>query len=436
MAAPSELELEAQVAAATDLPNTLLLAQTVQTELDALTALVEADNAERILDGAAGFVAAFDAVFGSAYAVILESWVAYNRHLAGGVATDAGCFPEIYRYLNDNTGSVESRVFVNGAVVAGGGNTGTGTIRRVLVDGQGYAIQNRHAQLVSARCVLDGNTGTVRHGARFEFKGPPQNPLGGFLPFKSASTQGNGAVQLMDAHHASTQGNLIVNGSFDAVTVAAGQPTTGADAALASGDSIDNWTANTVTNLGSSVDNVYREEPGVTASKLLIVETNVLLTQEWEALGISAVPGTAYWAQIALQRKSTADGTFTCRVGALTFSVDVTTLTNDVWTLLVPTANENLYGENLTETGATNEIQLASNTTGDVWADSFMACPMETFDAIPYAPVSGATEFLLSTEDRFTFTDTLSAEGILGLWLFLLFGVMLPHNATPTIPDP
>jgi len=435
VASPTEAELEAQIAAVHDLENTILQAQTLQTEYDALVALVEADNADEILSTARTFVLEFDASFPVAIGMILRAWIAYNRHLALGVSTDpAALFQEVYQYLHDNSGSIESRVFSNGSVSMNGGNTGNGTIRRVLFDPKGYAIQNRHAQVVYFRVRTDANLGADRHGALFEVKGTGRNALGTYLPFKSASTQGSGGSENMEAHNASRAGNLIRNGSFDNWTIAGGQPVASTPAALASGDTADDWTINTATNVTADVDTLYREEPGVTRSAKAVLETNVLFTQEWDAFGISAVAGVCYWAQAAARRRSTADGTLTFRVGALTFSVDVTTLTDDVWTLVVPTADENLYGENLSETGATNEVQLASNTTGDVEVDSFMACPMDEFDAIPYAPVSGSTDFL--HDDRGQFTDTLSAEGIVGRGLFQYFGVMLPHNATPTIPDP
>ena len=439
MASPTEAELEAILAAAYHLPYELLRLQTLQVQLDALTAIIEADNAAEILAGAKIGVSAIDDAFADFEDVLLESWRAYNLHQVGGDADTAeAIFAEVYEYLIDNSGSIESRVFSNGSVSAGGSNVGDGTVRRVLVDPEGHAIQNRHAQVVTFRCRQDVNLGTLRNGARFSVKGTGRDRLGRFLPYKSASTKGGGGEQFMSSHHASTAGNLILNGSFDEVQVAAGQPTTGNDAALASGDTISNWTVATgaITDFTSSVDSVYREEPGVSVSKLLIFEDNAKLTQNWDALGISAVVGTCYWPQIALQRKSSCDGAFNARLGALTFTIaDITaTLTNNVWTLLVPTANENLYGQNLTESGATNEVELSGRTTGLLWVDSFQATPMPTFVKIPHAPVSGATDTL--KKDTYSFTDTLSAEGKIALLIFLFFGAHLPHNATPTIPDP
>ena len=441
MASPSEAQLEAILAAAGNVSNALLLAQTLQTQYDALVTAVGAggaDNGDEILAAARTGVLSIDESMADFSETLLQAWEAYRNHLAGGTRTGVeGLFEDLYAYLDGASGSIESRVFTNGAVSAGGGNTGDGTVRRVLVDPKGHAIQNRHAQVVTFLCDQDANIGTLRNAARYRVSGTKVDPLGTFLPYKAASTKGGGGGEPMSSVHASSEGNLIRNGSFDFVQVAAGQPTTGADALLAVGDSVDDWTIATgaATDLTSSVDGVYREEPGVSASKLLEFEDNVKLTQAWDALGIRATAGVAYWCQASLNRQASCDGAVSFRVGALTFTLaDITSISNSTWTLLVPTANENLYGENLSETGATNEVEMTGRTTGTLQIDTFLAVPMQEFDAIPYSPVSGATDTLVA--DVYTFTDTLSAEGKLGLLNFLFFGTHLPHNATPTIPDP
>jgi len=421
-----------------DMIWTLLAAQTVTTEHDATVAATTSDFAASLIAASEAFRQSVDASFEDGRGVMEAALISLAHHDASAPERDIETVMDrIYEWFVAQSKTIEERAFTFGAVSLGGGNVGDGTVRRLVVDENDHELQSTHSELKLWTCRRDSRTGTQRHKAEFEVKGTAQGPTL-FLQRKSADNQGSG-VGVSGIPSFADSDSLVLNPSFDVVTVAAGQPTTGADAALGAADTVNDWTVDDTTLLSSTVDDSYRDDPATGAGlhKALILEGNLLMTQNWVDKGISINPDQPYWCQLAVKRLSSADGTLTVRVGSTTFSVNVTTYSNGVWNLLIPatpTTNHLLWGKQINEDAATFEIQLSSNTTGTVVIDGFGVWPMRQIDGQWYAPVSGATDFKI--DDTASHDTTLTAEGKIQALLWTYFGRHLPHNATPSIADP
>jgi hypothetical protein len=75
-----------------------------------------------------------------------------------------------HKYLDDNSGSVNSRDFTLGTPSAAVGNVGTGGLYRLSTDAKGYPIEAIGPESWTVRCLLDG-------GQRYDYKAVSQGGL-------------------------------------------------------------------------------------------------------------------------------------------------------------------------------------------------------------------------------------------------------------------
>lgn len=427
MASPTAAELETQLKNAVAMLNNYLANQTVATNIDTYIQSIESDFAQEQLAGAQIFRAQAAAVAAAARSVLGPILTAYCHHVVGVPERDPiAALDRIYTYFNDTPKQVVSRTFTFGSVSAGGSNTGSGTVRRLTADENSFDLEAAHADTKTIKCVADANTGALRHEEVFEIRG--KNADVDLLPFGSGSGSGlafrGGRVRSL-----SSRDSVVRNPAWQKRTVAT-EPAASTPYTLTANDTITDWTATDNTQIDLDIDTTYRGAPGITTPTSLVLNGNVTLTQDFNDANIALDPNTPYWYQLAWQRRSSCDGTLALRVGAQSISVDVSTGTNGVWNLLVPTLGSANWPANIVESDADIDIQLSSNTTGNVVLGPVIVAPMFPFDGLWYAIVGGATPFLL--DDSFTFADSIASDSKIQKWLFLAFGRYLPHVAAAT----
>lgn len=435
MASPTEGEIQTQLKNAVAILDNLLQAQTVSANMDTYLQSLEGDfvgSQASGADAARSLMASW--IVSGGRAMIDPILISYCHHIVGVPERDVfACLDRLYTHFNAGSLDVDERTFTRGAVSAVTG-TGNGTVRRLTVDENGEAIESTHADVITVKCIADANTGALVHEELFEIRGT--NAPFDLLDMKTASTQGSGAALRSDVvRSVSSRDSIALNSSFDNVTVAAGQPTTGSPVTLASGDTVDNWTVDDITAITSDVDTLYRSTSGVTTPKKMTLGKNCVLTQTFANANIALDPNRPYWYQIALRRRASATGTFTVAVGAQSVAQDISSLSNDTWTVLPAAIDANLWTKNLTQTAADINLTMASLATGTLEVDDLVIVPMFAFDNQWFTNVGGSTAYLL--DDLLTFTDTISSDTKIQKWLWLLYQRYLPSDSSsPTLPDP
>lgn len=330
--------------------------------------------------------------------------------------------------------TVRAREFTWGNISAGGSNVGNGTIRRLLVDENGYELEGAHAETKTFRCVRDQGQ-VFRHEEVFRVEGEPAEP--DFL-----EVDGTGLFNTIQAAASARDQSIVRNPSFSQFTGTA--PTAGAPTTLTSATQITGWTVTTAAScaVGIDVPDVYRDYHGDTTPKWVKFIGNNTITQ---ILRNNARPVLdryiPYHVQVAVYRETNADGTFTLRWGAASKAVDITTLTNDAWNIVQLDLDQNRYYKNFKEANLDIQMQWSGRTVGTIYMDDVIVRKMQVIDAVPYIVIGGATPFMV--EDTFTFTDSVAAtRGIIMYWVVHRSGleecVVIPHadNPAQVLADP
>lgn len=356
----------------------------------------------------------------SAAAVILPHMKAYCRHVvnAPDIASAQAMVDAIYKYMNDNALTVNSQDFVFGAAVAGGGNLGNGTIRRLNVDAYGYNIEAQHADVKTVTCRFDLNTGSRKHEEIFQFEGQAPGP-------DSLQVSGSGGKLIVSA--LSARNSLLGNASFSQRSGTSAAPT-----------EITSWTSSvTVNSTNYTFDevNYYRDFHGDTTPKSLNMKVTANLTQKLSLLGRKLRVDVPYLLQVSWNRAvGAATGTLLARLGAQSNSVVAAAQTG--WQqLFVPTAiGTNCWYRNFDEQDLDISLEW-TRTGGELLIDDILLVPATGFDGSWYWIIGGSTPFL--RDDVFTFTDT-KTGAILNEWMRRGLGRYLPSAtaAGETWTDP
>lgn len=329
--------------------------------------------------------------------------------------------------------SVQSRVFSFGAVAANSANAGTGTIRRLTVGPDGLDIESCTPQTVTVICTKDSGSGATKYRETFEIRS-----AAAFRDRSDVLGAGGSPTQLLPMV---PNTKYVPNAGFASLT-----PTPAADGASVT--AITDWeiVSGTLTaGYGDEFTEIYRDHTTTGDGHSLIADADFKIRSR--ARGFTT--GKAYDVCIAILRESSADGTFTFRVGAILISVDVSTLTNDVWHRAYATLDETLYYENFNEEnsdvaagepdGIRAIVQLASNTTGTVRFGDICVEEMTTHDALHYSgdgPGNSSSPIRFQADDEYTFGDTCT-EAIINKWVQRGYRRHLPHVASsPTISEP
>ncbi len=438
MASPTRLESEDMIKKATALVENHLAQQTVPTDFDTLLAIVESDFGADIANGAQAFLAQAGSTILSARELFTAVLASYCHHEIGVPERDAArCLDRMYTHFIANSYTVKSRAFTFGAIAAAGGNTGTGTIRRLTKDENNLDLENAHADVKTFRCIGTAQmAGADKHEEVFEFRGT--NAPSSILALKSASTIGSGIVARGgEVRAVSSRDSLALNPSFSNYSWTTA-PTAGSPQAGVAGDTLTNWTVTDITKVTLDIDSTYRNPLGSTATKATLTG-NVTLTQTFETAGISLDPNTPYYREIAYKINSGDPGVLQLDVGSESINVDLSTVGDTNWHVLTPTMDQKLWPAQFDQADADINIQLSSYVSGSVDIDELIIVPMLPIDGLFYTILSmgdGASLAKFALDDEFTFTDTIATDSKIQKMLWILFGRYLPHSATPSIADP
>ena len=343
-------------------------------------------------------------------------------------------FRALYDWFNDNTLTVESRAISYDTTATTSG-TGNGAIERLTVDENGYNLEACHVETKRFKCVADRNSGVNEHAEIFEVIGEASSFDSVLRASFGSGTQANTTIVSKNAGN-SQGGSLLSNSSFTTYDAAATPKFSG-------------WTEDSGSaNISQDAAVYYRSHPGATAGTdaSLDFTGNAKISQPLSAMRTRRLdPDLPYQVRLMWRRENTADGTLTLRMGTSNVSVDVTTGTNDQWNELIigagsPTTSQ--WFRQFNEADLDIEIELASNTTGNVLVDDVIFAPYDLIDGTYWwmrqnagggtAPVS----WLL--DDKLVFTDTGGAPstGKIQWWLWVAGLGYLPSSGTPTFADP
>ncbi len=318
-------------------------------------------------------------------------------------------------YYAENSRRVKSRAFTRGTPSADGANVGNGVINRLTVDEYGFAIETGFAESLKARCTRDVANGASKHEEEFTFEGSA-------LDRDRIQITGTGvSPNVVRGISARESLDIVANCSFDVYQGSAAAPS-----------EITNWTPTTaITNFDIDTALYYRDYEGSTAPASLILQGNDTLSQAFTVRSFRFDPFTPYYMQVALNRNGTgADGTVTFRVGASSVAVDLTTLGASGWNILRIAIGTGNWYRNFKETSPTFEIQLSGGATFGCRADDLLVAPYRRQKGTWYAPVGGATKWLLN--DFFTWTDT-EVGAIIQYFLAYWYDRYLPSTTSSTL---
>ena len=393
MASPSRTEIETQW------QNAVKVIEDTRADLDA-DLVSNIDSLEQDLEGdytPRGLVnwaaqmrsGASALVDGFASRIMLEPLIyEYGKLINSDARAVAGIMPDIYRYMHDNSLTVNSRDITYATPSYSG--TGNGSLRRLTVDENAYDLENCHVELKTARCMQDQLTGADKHAERFDLFGinAPKDGL-------DRTNHGSGRrLQGMEAKHAGggAGGSRLLNSSFT-VYNASGTVTT----------MYRGWTLSTTTSIGEDTSNTYRGHPGDgDVQRAIQIGGAVTLTQTLRSIGVRVNPNLPYFGRVMYNRQvGSGAGTLTIRMGAQSNSVVLSAQTG--WNELAIAVDENLWPINWYEDDADFQLEW-THTSGTVLLDDVWFGPWDFFDGTYWLLMGGSTPFKLDGE--FTMTDT------------------------------
>lgn len=351
--------------------------------------------------------------------------LAGSRHWNGQLGP---LLADVWQYWNDESDTVETRSFSFATPSANGSNTGDGTLQRLGVDAYNFAIENAHAELKTARCVVDQNNGGRRHEETFRIFGVDAG-------LDSLDVSGSGASAQLPARHSGTNrrtGSMLANSSFQTYSATATPK-------------FSSWTETSGgSNLTQDTTNYYRAFPGDSAegAHALKISGNAVISQKISVRSTALVRSTPYYFGIMYNR-AVGSGSMTLRIRLGSQTVTVALSAQTGWNELKLPLDTNSWWQNFNEDELDLTIEVESYSSGYVLVDDAIFAPLTPFNGTWWFLRGGATPFqaangTLELGDEFTMTDTArtAPNSKIQYWWWRAFGSYLPHSDTPTVADP
>lgn len=331
-----------------------------------------------------------------------------NTELTATGATEHLALRAIRQYMVDNSQTLNSdeRTFDTSAA---GSPTGTGAVYRITVDPDAKVLECNGPDDKAFYCDRDQNSGASKHAEVFEVRFEDANPDG-------LQWVGHGGTKTITSLHAKS-GGILVNPSFEVGAVAN-------NTALTTTGQLTGWDVTTASNVKtySAAAYVYRGyggDTGITHYGLEFVGSDTLIqVVKTENPGAVFLERTPYRCQIAWQRKSSATGTLTLHLGAVSKAVDVSTGVNDAWNILAIDLDEDAYLKAFNENALDVKVQMASLATGTVVVDDLVLAPFTNLDGTWWCVVGGATPWKRGDTLSFTSDAFGGTRAILSYWLW------------------
>lgn len=350
--------------------------------------------------------------------VVREGCVTIGAPEGRNVDFDAGV-DRLRDYFVANSKTVNSRSQTFGAVSAVTG-TGTGTVRYLTVDDEGFRLEGSHNETKTFTCLLD-QSNVEKHFEEFEVKGA--------VPYRDGLKRtGSGLVGKLVCLTTRNSQRYINNPSFSQYTGTT-QPTASSEQTITSAgssttdSSIAGWVADATTNIKVSVDTVYRDlatEPAASRISVKFEGSAYIYQQFNRNLNPQFKQRVPYHVQVAVYRGSSCDGNLVITFGATTRTVDMTTLSNGAWNVVTLTFDKGLYARNFRSNDMQLKFQLSSRTTGHLYLDDVIIEEMTPIDGLFYVVVGGATPFVRN--DYQTIAVSEATRGTRSYWWNLRSG--------------
>ena len=319
----------------------------------------------------------------------------------------------IYRKLQQDGDSVDSRELTYGPVTAVGGPVGDGIFYRLTTDKYTEDIEAVTVETKTFICSSDRYNGARRHEEVFDVFGEPAELMGTLQDGSGLVGRITGLSELTSLQH-------LENPGFDS------------DAVNAAPAVITGWEVNgSIANYEISTAQTYRVPEGVadSESKALRQTDADKITQ----LFTRPLNPFSPWLAAVHVFPISADGNFVLRVGSHSVTLALTALSG--WKRIVLAQDENLWYDNFRETTLDIELEW-TGTTGEVFIDTVIFGPMQPMDGSFWAPIGGQVEF--ARDDEFTVVDTEANPSAINQWWLRQAGLYLPGNkvGAETITDP
>lgn len=384
--------------------------------LEALfTAALNTDYASSVTQTLATFRSRLNAAMGDGASVLGAFFFDMGRALSLSGADLGTILEQIRIYYAENGKRIKSRGFTRGTPTMRGGNTGTGVINRLTVDEFGLPIETGFPEVLSARIIQDVSLGANKHEEVFLFEGTAPFPDRIRVTGTGISTTAPSCISGRES------GAIMANCSWDVYQGAAATP-----------DAITNWTPTTdIANFAIDTSKYYRDFEGVTAPASLKIEGNDSLYQAFTTRRFPFRDDIPYYYQVAVNRNGTGcDGNFTFQVGGVSKVVACSTMSANSWDLVKILVGQSSWYKSFKQTDAVFKVGISGGATFGLLVDDGLAAPFRRAKGTWYAPVGGATKFLL--KDGADWTDS-ATEAIIGYFLAYYFDRGLPASSgSPT----
>lgn len=332
-------------------------------------------------------------------------------------------WPQLFRYYAENNRRVASRGFVfqvdGGSAAGPSPNVGNGGIRRLNVDAFGFTLEAQTPDSKLLRCERDSTTGTNIQEEEFSIKSI--TPVGRDLLDERGSGK-IGEKNFAGISARTTTNFRILNPSFSDSTPAG--PT-------AAPTELGGWGSN-VPISGTNyevINDYYRGSFGDDAPMALRCKALAFILSQTLS-GEKFDLETGYYRHIAVRRKASADGTITLRLGRGSTTVNLTSLVNDVWTIIrVDDLDPSAWARNFAQPSMQLQVERSGGATvGYFDIDDITVGAFGEFDGGLWAVVGGSIAF--QVEDTLGFVDSAPASAagasVNQDWFWRQLGLYLP----------
>ena len=441
--APTKTQLFTIIQDSVRIPENFLANQTIPADAGTLEASAggKTDFAAQVSIAAGAFDVAFADALRSQSRELLRWGFTSLAHHEIGVPTPTldVALDEVYKWMDENDERIQTRGLKHATTGtysnptrSGDTVVGNGVFRRVVVDERGYSLDAHHAEVLTFRCTSDAQSSTTvrRHQERWRASG--QNAPRTTLGFGAAT--GSGGI-VTDLRTIGPRDTLLKNGDWSRPRKTdAASP---GPVALGASDTLNKWTVTSGSITSIQLDNtaahIYRADEAAANPQSLRLTDNVTFEQDLNAEKVPISLVRPYDRQMAVMRKDSCDGTLTVTcAGVVVFAVDLTTLTNDQFSLQGATLDKTCWPVNWDTDTPKFEIKLESNTTGSVVLGTAMLTAMVPIAGTFWHLAGGSTRWRV--DDQVTFDDDLPGpEGLIAKHLFLHTGRRLP--SAPAAPS-
>lgn len=349
----------------------------------------------------------------------------------------------IFEEMELATDTIASRVMTFGAIAPDGSNQMTGTVYRTAIDRNNDNIESGQEGIVRFEIIQDKNNGLRPGNEQMRIIGSGITKIDEIELGTATNLTTNIILNRAD-------NGILKNPSFDQI------------------QDVVNTAEQNGWTLGSNLPGEYEkvtatadlfrftpnQETAITqtgsALKLKANNTSIVQYFTRERLSVSSTPDIPMFLIFRVKRLTLADGDLEIRIGQSSFTVDLTTLTNNVYSdVVVGPGTDDGYFDNFNEDfvdpitnqalGIRIKAEWTSRTVGEIILDEVIFKPATLFNGIHYLSTAGSNTQATSGEaqvgDFFTFTDTSSNTGRNQYQMYRIFGRHLPHTGVPSIPD-